>query len=58
MRIYDNVCTVLRHNYETKKEYLSAYRVAEKHYGFKVRVDGGWKFFQFETDLKTWKGQK
>ena len=58
MKVYDSTCSILRHNYETEQEYQEERRDAEKHYGFKARVTGGWKFFAYETDYKTWKNQK
>lgn len=34
------------------------YRDADKHYGFKVKADGGWWFFEFVEDMLVWKKQK
>ena len=50
--------SLFRDQFATEKEYRQAYREACQHYGFKVRVEGGWKFFEYETDYRTWKNQK
>jgi len=56
--IWSNQMSVLRSDYRTEKEYKQAYKDACQHYDFKVRVDGGWKFFAYADDLRTWKNQK
>ena len=53
-----NTTSILKHNYETAKQYKEAYKQAMKDYEFKVQVDGGWMFFKYATDLNNWKKQK
>lgn len=55
---WPNTTSVFRDDYRTEAEYRKAYREADQHYGFKVRVEGGWKFFTFADDYDTWKHQK
>ncbi len=57
-KIWNNTMSLFRDQFATEKEYRQAYREACQHYGFKVRVEGGWKFFEYETDYRTWKNQK
>lgn len=56
--VYPSCLTIGRDNYATEAEYRSAYRDCCKHYGYKARVDGGWRFFETETDFETWKKQR
>ena len=56
--IWNNTMSLQRDSYKSEKEYRDAYRAACKHYGWKVRVVGGWKFFQFATDYNIWKAAK
>ncbi len=56
--IWPNVISVIRDDYKTERAYKQAYHDANRHYAFKVRVDGGWKFFTHSTDYQTWKNQK
>ena len=39
-------------------EYRNLYKAACQHYGYKARVVGGWKFWEYENDYLTWKNQK
>lgn len=57
-KTWDRTASVYRDDYRTEAEYRKAYQECNRHYGFKVRVDGGWKFFQYEDDYRTWKNQK
>jgi len=50
--------TLLRENFKNYQEYLKVYREFCQYYGYKVRVYGGWKFFNFEQDYRIWKNQK
>ncbi len=50
--------SIFRDDYEKRNEYIKDYRQLCTQYDFKVRVDGGWMFFEFVTDLLTWKNQK
>jgi hypothetical protein len=54
----DNKFICLRQDYKTQTEYRRDYQEANKHYGFKVKVDGGWIFFEFSTDYDIYKNQK
>lgn len=49
---------IYRDDYNSRTVYLNAYRAACKEYEFKVRVEGGWKFFRYANDFQTWKNQK
>jgi hypothetical protein len=55
---YPAIMSLHRDDYATEAEYRSAYRACCRHYGYKARVEGGWKFFEFEDDFETWKNQK
>ena len=55
---YPSQMFLFRDSFRTRAEYLAAYQDCCKHYGFKARVNGGWKFFEFYTDFLTWKAQK
>ena len=58
IKIYPSTMTLHRSDYPTKAEYITAYRDCNQHYGYKVRVFGGWKFFETATDMQTWKAQQ
>jgi len=49
--------SIFREDY-TAYEFRQLFQACNKHYGFKARVEGGWKFFEFENDFLTWKNQK
>jgi hypothetical protein len=55
---YPTTTSLNRDDYPSEAEYKKAYQDCCKHYGFKVRVDGGWRFFEFQIDYETWKNQK
>jgi len=55
---YPPTATLIRAEFENSREYRRYYQDYCKHYGFKARVEGGWRFFEFETDYRTWKNQK
>lgn len=55
---YDNVCSIHRDEYKTRKDYINDYREHCKKYPFKVRVEGGWMFFAYADDYETWNRQK
>ena len=54
---FPTTMSISREDYTTY-EFRQLYQACNKHYGFKVRVEGGWKFFEFENDFLTWKNQK
>jgi len=56
--LYPPSMTLYRDSFRTRQAYLEAYRDCVRHYGFKVRVVGGWRFFEFVTDYETWKNQR
>lgn len=51
------VMTIYRNDY-THFEWVEIFNACRRHYGYKAPVVGGWKFFEFETDYRTWKNQK
>ncbi len=53
-----NTATLYRDDFTSYRDYLAAYRSACKHYGYKARVYGGWKFFAYSNDYDTWMNQK
>lgn len=55
---YPQTMSIYRTNYKTDAEYRKAYQDCCKHYGYKIAVDGSWRFFEFGHDLNTWKNQK
>jgi len=57
-KVWDSRSTLYRDGFKSKEEYLIAYRQHCQHYGYRARVVGGWKFFEFENDYKTWKKQR
>ena len=57
-KIYDTTCTLVREQYSTEREYRMALSECNDYYCYRVRVSGGWKFFQFEDDYRTWKEQE
>lgn len=58
IQIYAPIISLYRDCYAKQADYLKDYWDYNNHYGYKVRVVGGWKFFEFEQDYKTWKNQK
>lgn len=56
--IWDSQMTLYRDSFATQAAYLREFRECNRHYGFKARVEGGWRFFEFEDDYLTWKRQK
>lgn len=50
--------TLFRADCRSRSAYRKAYREYCQHYGFKVRVCGGWLFFEYATDYQVWKSQK
>lgn len=56
--VWSNTCTIRRENYPSLKDYQQALKDCQQHYGYEIKVEGGWKFFEFETDYKTFKQQK
>lgn len=54
----DDTTNLYRDLFASYREYLAAYRSACKHYGYKARVFGGWKFFAYSNDYDTWMNQK
>ena len=57
-KTWDATMTLFRSDFRTAAEYRRAYRECVNHYGFKVRIEGGWQFFEFASDYATWKAQK
>jgi len=58
MEHYPQAMYLNRDDYKTAVEYRSAYRACCRHYGYKAKVEGGWKFFEFISDWLTWQNQK
>jgi len=54
----NNSVFVFRNDFSSRYAYLKAYREHNANYGFKSRVEGGWIFFEFATDYRTWKNQR
>lgn len=54
----ENSITICRTNYEKRSDYLKRYRELCKQYDFKVRLYGGWIFFRYFNDYRTYKNQK
>lgn len=57
-RIWDSQMSLYRDSFRTRAEYLEAKRECDQHYGYKMRVVGGWRYFEFATDYETAKRQK
>jgi len=55
---WSNTASLYRNDYRTEAEYKQAYQAYSKHYSFKARVEGGWKFFTYSNDYETWKNQR
>lgn len=55
---YEATTTLYYNDFQDRQDYLKAYHDLVKHYGFKTRVEGGWKFFEFESDYNTWCNQR
>ena len=55
---YPDVHYLSRASYASRRVYLAAYRDFCRHYDFKARVEGGWVFFTYRTDLDVWRSQK
>ena len=55
---YPPVLTLFRSYYASRRKYLKVYRDLCAHYGYKTRVIGGWRFFEYENDLITWRYQR
>ena len=56
--IYPQVLDLFREDFADKEEYETNFFIYSRHYDYKVQVEGGWKFFEFEDDYRTWKNQK
>ena len=56
--IVESGVSIYREDYYTRQEYLRDYHDLRKSHDYRVRVEGGWRFFKFEQDYKTWKNQK
>jgi hypothetical protein len=54
---FPSTMSIAREDYTTYG-FRQLFQACNKHYGYKARVDGGWKFFEFENDFVTWKNQK
>ena len=50
--------TLLRSDYTCKRAYIKDYRDLCQSYGYKVRIFGGWMFFESRAAMETWKAQK
>ena len=57
---YPPVMKLYRSDYPTKKDYIEVYRDCVQHYGKenRVRVFGGWFFFENADDMRYWRNQK
>jgi hypothetical protein len=55
--VYPQIVDIFREDY-LKSEYSAAFQDCNQHYGYKVRLDGGWRFFEFSQDYENWKKQK
>lgn len=53
--VYDSQCVL---EAENRRDFRLRYPWAEKHYGFIMRVEGGYHCFEFEDDYRTFKNQK
>jgi hypothetical protein len=56
--LYPQTTTLLKESFDTESEYSSTYRDFCSHYDFKARVDGGWVFFTYFDDFRTWTNQQ
>lgn len=56
--MWPSTLSIYKDNYSSKKEYQQALAEARAHYGYEVRVSGGYMFFEYVTDYETWKRQK
>lgn len=54
---FPTTMSIYREDY-TAYGFRQLYQACDKHYGYKARIEGGWKFFEFENDYCTWKNQK
>lgn len=54
----ENTVYLNRSNYLSKKEYLERYHELNKSYDFKVRVEGGWRFYRYLQDYQLAKRTK
>lgn len=50
--------TIYQCQYNSYYAYSKAYKAHNKKYAFKVKLEGGWGFFEYATDYHTWKNQK
>jgi hypothetical protein len=59
-KIYPPTINIFREDYPTKRDYIADYRDLVQHYGKanKVRIFGGWKFFENGKDMEYWKETK
>jgi hypothetical protein len=57
-KVWSSTASLFREDFGTEKEYRAAVKEYSQHYGFKSKVEGGYKFFEFESDYRTWKNQK
>ena len=57
-KIYPQTMSLFRDDFKNQSAYREALKDCKRHYSYKVRVGGGWKFFEFLNDLETWKKQK
>lgn len=57
-KYYPQIMSIFKDDYPNYHAYYSALREARQHYGYSAKVEGGYKFFEFETDYTTWKNQK
>jgi hypothetical protein len=60
LKFYPPSITLLREDFPNKAAYIAEYRDYVQHYGKanKVRIFGGWKFFDNAEDMRVWKAQK
>jgi len=56
--IYLPKCSLNHDEFKTYYQYQKMFREYSAHYQYKVKVEGGWMFFEFLTDYETWLKQK
>jgi len=55
---FSNTMNLYRDDYEPERAYYRAFKALDKHYGYKVGIEGGWKFFAYASDYDTFLAQR
>lgn len=58
LKYWPDILSISPGDWSTKAEYKQAYKEAKKHYEFKVRFKGGWKFFTNFEDYLAYRMKK